>query len=89
MAVELLLASSEHPTANEFSTEVAGQGINDDHLDVQALAHALDLVSEKHLVSGVVGACDVDAGEHVVGVEAVASAICVMRSGRKRVFVSM
>ena len=58
--VELLLAVGEHTSANIFGTEVAGEGINDDHLDVQALAHALDFINEEHLMSGIVGSRHVD-----------------------------
>ena len=73
MAVQFLLPTSEHSTTDEFSSEVTGQRIDDDHLDVQTLAHALDFISQEHLVSGIVGAGNVDAGQHVLWIESVAA----------------
>ena len=60
VAVELLLASGEHASSNELGTEVAGQGVDDDHLDVQPLTHSLDFIGQEHLVCGVVRTGDVN-----------------------------
>ena len=51
VAVEFLLSACEHTSSNELRSEVAGEGIDDDHLHVQSLAHALDLIGQEHLVS--------------------------------------
>ena len=73
VAVELLLASGEHASSNELGTEVAGQRIDDDHLDVQSLAHSLDFIGQEHLVSGVVRTGDVNAGEDIIRVQSVSA----------------
>ena len=86
MTVQLLLSASKHAATNEFSTEVTRERINDDHFDVEALAHALDFVSEEHLVSRVVRTGDVNAREDVLGVKPVSPSHLRDSLGTERVF---
>ena len=51
VTVEFLLAVCQHSSADEFCSEVAGERIDNDHLDIEAFAHSLDFVNQKHLVS--------------------------------------
>ena len=50
VTVEFLLAVCQHTTADVFCTEVACQGIDNNHLHIEAFAHALDFVNQEHLV---------------------------------------